>query len=113
MGRDVYHVRRVTTRGGSLAFRVLLVVAAFVVLYGCGQTSSPVERQEKREGVEQVAQGGEGPPEPSPSPEPTTAEAVGNIPIAERPTTTRRASVPLPSFLLTQSVERSSGARNP
>ncbi len=32
--------------------RVLLVVLAFAVLYGCDQTSSPVEKQEKQGGVE-------------------------------------------------------------
>jgi sortase A len=41
-----------------VAVRVLvLVVAAFAILYGCGQASSPVEKQDKRDGVEQVAQG--------------------------------------------------------
>ena len=40
----VYHVRRVAGRGGSVAVRVLvLVVAAFAILYGCGQAGSPVE----------------------------------------------------------------------
>ena len=29
-----------------MADRVLLVIAAFAVLYGCGQASSPVERHE-------------------------------------------------------------------
>jgi hypothetical protein len=42
--------------------RVLLVLAAFALLYGCGQTSSPVETQEKQEGAERAA----------PAPEPTT-----------------------------------------
>src|SRR5215210_3326948 len=53
MGPNVYHVRRVARRGGSMAVRVLLVLAAYAVLYGCGQASSPVEKQEKKEGVEQ------------------------------------------------------------
>ena len=40
-----------------MAVRVLLVLAAFAFLYGCGQASSPAERQEKQGGVEQAAQG--------------------------------------------------------
>jgi hypothetical protein len=36
-----------------MAVRVLLVLAAFAVLYGCGQASSPVERQEEQVGVEE------------------------------------------------------------
>jgi hypothetical protein len=60
-----------------MAVRVLLVLTAFAVLYGCGQASSPVEKQEKQVGAEQVAR-----EEEQASPEPTTAEAVGNIPIA-------------------------------
>jgi hypothetical protein len=42
--------------------RVLFVLAAFAVLYGCGEASSPVEKQEKQEGVERA----------EPAPEPTT-----------------------------------------
>jgi len=37
-----------------MAVRVELVVAAFPVLYGCGQASTPVERQEKQGGMEQA-----------------------------------------------------------
>jgi len=37
-----------------MAVRVELVVAAFAVLYGCGQASTPVERQEKQGGMEQA-----------------------------------------------------------
>ena len=37
-----------------MAFRVLLVLAAIAVLYGCGQASSPVEKQEKQRGVEKA-----------------------------------------------------------
>jgi hypothetical protein len=41
-----------------VAVRVLvLVMATFAVLYGCGQASSPVEKQEKRGDVEQAARG--------------------------------------------------------
>ena len=47
---------------------------AFAVLYGsAGPASSPVEKQEQREGLEQAAQGEE--ERPTPSPEPTTARA--------------------------------------
>ena len=37
-----------------MAVRVLLVLAAFAALYGCGQASSPVERQEKQGGMEEA-----------------------------------------------------------
>jgi hypothetical protein len=37
-----------------LAVRLLLVVVAFAVLYGCGQASSPVERQGKKAGAERA-----------------------------------------------------------
>lgn len=40
--------------GGSLALRVLLVLAAFALLYGCTQASSPPERQEKKGSGEQT-----------------------------------------------------------
>jgi len=49
----VYHVRRVATWGGSVSVRVLLVLAVFEVLYGFGQASTPVEKQEKQTGVEE------------------------------------------------------------
>jgi hypothetical protein len=35
----VYHVRGIATRGGCMAVRVLLMLAAYAVLYGCGQAS--------------------------------------------------------------------------
>jgi hypothetical protein len=54
MERNVYHVRKVATQGGSMAVRVLLMLTAFAVLYGCGQASSPPERQEKQVGVEEA-----------------------------------------------------------
>jgi hypothetical protein len=38
-----------------MAVRVLLVLAAFAVLCGCAQASSPAEKQEKQGGVEEVA----------------------------------------------------------
>jgi hypothetical protein len=66
-----------------MAVRVLLVVAAaFAVLYGCGQASSPVEKQEKQGGVEQAAEGEPKTVTPHPAPEPTTAQAEGNIPVS-------------------------------
>ena len=37
-----------------MAVRVLLVLAVFALLYDCGQASSPVERQEKKAGVEEA-----------------------------------------------------------
>ena len=37
---------------------VLSVLVVFAVLYGCGKASSPVEKQERRGGVEQAAGGG-------------------------------------------------------
>jgi hypothetical protein len=37
-----------------MADRVLLVLAAFAFLYGCGQVSSPAEREEKQGGVEEA-----------------------------------------------------------
>ncbi len=37
-----------------MAVRVLLMLTAFAVLYGCGQASSPPERQEKQVGVEEA-----------------------------------------------------------
>jgi hypothetical protein len=47
--------------GGSMAFRALLVLVTFAVMYGCEQASSPVEQQEKQAGVEE-----EKPKEPTP-----------------------------------------------
>ncbi len=37
-----------------MAVRLLLVLVAFAVLYGCGQASSPVERQVKKAGAERA-----------------------------------------------------------
>ena len=37
-----------------MAFRVLWMLAAFAVLYGCGQASSPAEKQEKKQSVEEA-----------------------------------------------------------
>jgi hypothetical protein len=50
---NVYHVRKVAAQGGTMAVRVLLMLTAFAVPYGCGQASSPPERQEKQVGVEE------------------------------------------------------------
>ena len=45
-----------------MAVRVLLVLAALAVLYGCDQASSPTEKQEKKEGAEEVGSKGNGEP---------------------------------------------------
>ena len=52
-----------------MVLRVLLVLVAFAVLYGCGQASSPAEKQEKQEGVE--------PTEPAPDPTTPTGASDG------------------------------------
>src|SRR5215208_4846763 len=65
-----------------MAVRILLVLAAFTVLYGCGQASTPVEKQERKEGVEQAAEGGDEQPKSPSSPEAATERAIGNMPIA-------------------------------
>jgi hypothetical protein len=41
---------------GVVAVRVLLVLAVFALLYGCGQPNTPVHKQENKHGVEQAAQ---------------------------------------------------------
>jgi hypothetical protein len=60
-----------------MAIRVLWVLVAFAVVYGCGQASSPVEQQEKQGGVEEAK-----PKEPTPEPTEPTQQVVGNMPIA-------------------------------
>ena len=55
--------------GSGKTVTALLVLVVFAVLCGCDQASSPVEKQERRGGVEQAA-GGE--------PEKATREAAGN-----------------------------------
>jgi hypothetical protein len=60
-----------------MAVRVLLVLAAFGVLYGCGQASSPVERQEKQGGVEEVAPEEVTENEQTPTPTPSDSKAPG------------------------------------
>jgi hypothetical protein len=63
--------------GETVAVRVLLVLTALALLCGCGQASSPVERQEKQGGLEEAT------PEPTPEPAPEpTQPVVGNMPIA-------------------------------
>jgi hypothetical protein len=64
--------------------RTLLVLVVLAVLYGCGQTSSPVEKQEKEEGVEQAAeeQTAEETEKRKAGGEETTTETYGNIPIS-------------------------------
>lgn len=69
-----------------MTVRVLLVLVAFAILYGCGQASSPVEKQEERQGAEPVARGDQGKAKtvtPSPFEQgETTQQVVGNMPIA-------------------------------
>lgn len=66
-----------------MTVRALLVLAALVVLYGCGQASSPVEERKKQGGVEEAQ-----PKTVSPGQdqehqqEETTTSVVGNMPIA-------------------------------
>ena len=43
-------------REGKLARAVLVVLVSLLVLAGCGQPSSPVERQEKNEGAKKAVQ---------------------------------------------------------
>lgn len=63
---------------GSVVIRMLMVLVAFVILAspGCGQASSPTERQEKRAGVQR------GEPASQLQPEPTTSSA-GGTPVGE------------------------------
>ena len=55
-----------------MAVRVLLVLAAFAVLYGCGREGSPVEEQEQAAGVERSAPTSE----PQPVPDQRSQDAV-------------------------------------
>lgn len=60
--------------------RVLMILLAVALLYGCGQAGSPAEKQEKRAGVEEAQ-----PKTVTPAPgqeEETTTAVVGNMPIA-------------------------------
>jgi hypothetical protein len=49
-----------------MAIRILLVLAAFAVLYGCGQESSPVENREQAAGEERSAPAPASDPQPVP-----------------------------------------------
>jgi len=49
-----------------MALRILLVLAAFAVLYGCGQESSPVENREQAAGEERSAPAPASEPQPLP-----------------------------------------------
>jgi hypothetical protein len=65
-----------------LAVHVLLALAAFAILYGCGQASSSVEKQEKKAGAEYA----ERREAPQPTPELTTpsgTSAEGGVPVGE------------------------------
>jgi len=66
-----------------LAVRLLLLLVAFVVLYGCGQASSPVERQGKKAGAERADKT----EAPQPTPDPTTQSntfAEGGVTVGEK-----------------------------
>ena len=43
----MYHVHGVATRGANMAVRILLVLAVVAIFYGCGQSSSSPEQDEK------------------------------------------------------------------
>ncbi|MDQ5829831.1 MAG: hypothetical protein M3324_08230, partial [Actinomycetota bacterium] len=60
-------------RGEVVPGKVLTVLLVLSVLYGCNQASSPVEKQERRGGVEQAAGG-----EAEPGEEQRTREVAGN-----------------------------------
>ncbi len=61
------------SRGQSMAVRVLLVLVAFAVVYGCGRASLPAEREEKQVGAERT----EPPAQSQSAPEPTTSSSGG------------------------------------
>jgi hypothetical protein len=65
-----------------LAVGLLLALAAFAVLYGCGQASSSVEKQEKKAGAEHI----ERTKAPQPTPDLTTqpgASAEGGVTVGK------------------------------
>ena len=65
-----------------MVVRLLLVLVAFVVLYGCGQASSPVEREGKKVGAERADKTvydtrGIWPDQPRPGEEPEALRKAG------------------------------------
>ena len=77
----------------SKVMRVILVFAAFAVLYGCGQANSPVEKQEKRGGAKQVA------------PEPETEVPAVSQPAASKPERAPEPTTPAASAVAGMSGE--------
>ena len=70
----------VVYRGENLAVRLLLALAAFAVLYGCGQTSSSVEKQEKKTGAEHADRTERPGPRVTQSPSPTATPSKAGSP---------------------------------
>jgi hypothetical protein len=66
-----------------LAVRLLLVLVAFAVLYGCGQASSSVERQGKKSGTERADETEASQPTPDPTTQSNTS-AEGGVTVGEK-----------------------------
>jgi hypothetical protein len=49
MGRGEYRALRVRSEGENMAVRVLLVLAIFLTLYGCGQVGAQQEHRAKED----------------------------------------------------------------
>ena len=65
---------------GNIVIRPLLVLAAFTVLYGCGQASSSVEKQERDVGAEESQPSSQPAPElTTPPTDPSGGTAVGEV----------------------------------
>jgi len=72
-----------------MAVRVLLVLASCaVLLYGCGQANTPVQKQEKKHGAEQAAQ------KPVTKIRPVTEPVAKPMPESTTATTTSPANAP-------------------
>ena len=61
-----------------MVVRVLVLLAAYAVLYGCGQASSPPEHQEQGEGKERVEQQGRA---AAVAQRETTHQVLANVPV--------------------------------
>ena len=79
-----------------MAVRVLLVVVAFAFLFGCGQASSPAERQEKQEDVGQA----------EPAPEPTTPTSASDGVSGEEPAAESEADCRLATYVAEENMSR-------
>ncbi len=62
-----------------MAVRVLSVLIAVAVVYGCGQASSSVEKQERKRGVEQANKTEAPQPSPEPATQPSASSEGGDI----------------------------------